>query len=70
MGNFSDAKSNNNFDDLMTQTAMTYPETYARDIKGSEIKLILEDVADNLFNEDPFYNKVEIWLEQVEYLIK
>ncbi len=42
------------FDDLMTQTAMTYPETYARDIKGSEIKLILEDVADNLFNEDPF----------------
>ena len=22
------------FDDLMTQTAMTYPETYARDIKG------------------------------------
>ncbi|MFA5721934.1 MAG: thiosulfohydrolase SoxB, partial [Aliarcobacter sp.] len=42
------------FDDLMTQTAMTYPETYVRDIKGSELKLILEDVADNLFNEDPF----------------
>lgn len=45
------------FDDLMTQTAMTYPETYARDIKGSDIKLILEDVADNLFNEDPFYQQ-------------
>ena len=45
------------FDDLMTQTAMTYPETYARDIKGEDIKAILEDVADNLFNEDPFYQQ-------------
>ena len=45
------------FDDLATQTAMTYPETYARDIKGSDIKLILEDVADNLFNADPFYQQ-------------
>jgi S-sulfosulfanyl-L-cysteine sulfohydrolase len=45
------------FDDLMTQTAMTYPETYARDITGSDIKAILEDVADNLFNEDPFYQQ-------------
>ncbi|WP_072680599.1 thiosulfohydrolase SoxB [Arcobacter sp. LA11] len=45
------------FDDLMTQTAMTYPETYARDITGEGIKAILEDVADNLFNEDPFYQQ-------------
>ncbi len=45
------------FDDIMTQTAMTYPETYARDISGKDIKLILEDVADNLFNEDPFYQQ-------------
>lgn len=45
------------FDDLMTQTAMTYPETYARDISGTDIKAILEDVADNLFNEDPFYQQ-------------
>ncbi|RXJ98764.1 thiosulfohydrolase SoxB [Arcobacter sp. CECT 8986] len=45
------------FDDLMTQTAMTYPETYVRNMKGSEIKLILEDVADNLFNVDPFYQQ-------------
>ncbi len=45
------------FDDLMTQTAMTYPETYARDISGTGIKAILEDVADNLFNEDPFYQQ-------------
>ena len=45
------------FDDLMTQTAMTYPETYARDMSGKDIKDILEDVADNLFNEDPFYQQ-------------
>ena len=45
------------FDDLMTQTAMTYPETYARDMSGKDIKVILEDVADNLFNEDPFYQQ-------------
>jgi sulfur-oxidizing protein SoxB len=45
------------FDDLATQTAMTYPETYARDISGKDIHAILEDVADNLFNEDPFYQQ-------------
>ncbi|RXJ84028.1 thiosulfohydrolase SoxB [Arcobacter sp. CECT 8985] len=45
------------FDDLMTQTAMTYPETYVRNMKGSDIKLVLEDVADNLFNVDPFYQQ-------------
>ena len=45
------------FDDLATQTAMTYPETYARDISGKDIHAILEDVADNLFHEDPFYQQ-------------
>ena len=42
------------FDDLMTQTSMTYPETYVREVKGSDLHVILEDVADNLFNVDPF----------------
>jgi len=42
------------FDDLMNQTSMTYPETYVREVKGSDLHIILEDVADNLFNEDPF----------------
>lgn len=42
------------FDDLATQTAMTYPETYLREVKGADIHMILEDVADNLFNRDPF----------------
>ncbi len=44
-------------DDLLTQTAITYPETYLREMRGEDIKLILEDVADNLFNPDPFYQQ-------------
>jgi len=44
-------------DDLLTQTCMTYPETYVREMKGEDLKLILEDVADNLFNEDPYYQQ-------------
>ncbi len=45
------------FEDLATQTAMTYPETYLKELKGKNIKDILEDVADNLFNADPFYQQ-------------
>jgi len=41
-------------DNLMDQTCITYPETYRRAMKGSEIKAILEDVCDNLFNPDPY----------------
>jgi len=42
---------------VLDQTCITYPETYAREMSGSEIKLILEDVADNLFNNDPYYQQ-------------
>ncbi len=45
------------FEDLATQTAMTYPETYVKEMDGKTIKMILEDVADNLFNKDPFYQQ-------------
>jgi len=45
------------FDDLATQTAMTYPETYLKELDGKAIHSILEDVADNLFNQDPFYQQ-------------
>ncbi|MCF6225125.1 MAG: thiosulfohydrolase SoxB [Xanthomonadales bacterium] len=41
-------------DRLLDQTCMTYPETYVRDMKGEQIKAILEDVCDNLFNQDPY----------------
>ena len=39
---------------VLDQTATTYPETYVREITGAALKLILEDVADNLFNPDPY----------------
>lgn len=41
-------------DDLLNQTCITYPETYRREMTGTEIKAILEDVGDNLFNPDPY----------------
>lgn len=42
---------------LLDQTCMTYPETYVRDMTGTEIKTIMESVADNLFNIDPYYQQ-------------
>lgn len=42
---------------VLDQTCITYPETYVREMRGEELKLILEDVCDNLFNEDPFYQQ-------------
>lgn len=44
-------------EDLMSHTAITYPETYVRTLAGREIKTFLEDVADNLFNKDPYYRQ-------------
>ncbi|MDE0309366.1 MAG: thiosulfohydrolase SoxB [Acidiferrobacterales bacterium] len=44
-------------EDVLSQTAMTYPETYVREMSGETLKLILEDVADNSFNSDPFYQQ-------------
>ena len=45
------------FDDLMTQTAITYPTATLNNMTGARIKEILEDVADNLFNKDPYYQQ-------------
>ncbi len=44
-------------DDIYNQTAITYPNTYRSKMTGQMIKDILEDVADNLFNVDPFYQQ-------------
>jgi sulfur-oxidizing protein SoxB len=44
-------------ENVLDQTCITYPETYARDMTGAQIKLILEDVCDNLFNADPYYQQ-------------
>jgi len=45
------------FDDVMTQTAITYPATTLNLTEGRRIKDILEDVCDNLFNKDPYYQQ-------------
>ena len=42
---------------LMDQTAITYPYTTVSNMSGQTIKTILEDVADNLFNPDPYYQQ-------------
>ncbi len=42
---------------LMDQTAITYPWTTLTDMRGETIKTILEDVGDNLFNPDPYYQQ-------------
>ena len=42
---------------LMDQTAITYPYTTVNEFTGEMIKTILEDVADNLFNPDPYYQQ-------------
>ncbi len=39
---------------LMDQTAITYPYTTVTGMTGAMIKTVLEDVADNLFNPDPY----------------
>lgn len=44
-------------EDVLTETAISYPETYVLSMTGSQIKDILEDVCDNLFNADPYYQQ-------------
>jgi S-sulfosulfanyl-L-cysteine sulfohydrolase len=42
---------------LMDQTAITYPQTSLTNMTGETIKTIMEDVCDNLFNADPYYQQ-------------
>jgi sulfur-oxidizing protein SoxB len=42
---------------LMDQTAITYPATTLNHMTGETIKTIMEDVCDNLFNADPYYQQ-------------
>lgn len=44
-------------EDVLAETAITYPETYVQSMTGSQIKDVLEDVCDNLFNADPYYQQ-------------
>ncbi len=44
-------------DDLYTQTSMSYPNVYRVEMTGQQLHEILEDVCDNLFHLDPFYQQ-------------
>jgi len=44
-------------EDLYTQTAMSYPSVYRLEFTGAQLHEILEDVCDNLFNADPFFQQ-------------
>jgi len=44
-------------EDVWAQTAITYPAAYRNVMKGTAIKALLEDIADNLFHPDPFYQQ-------------
>jgi sulfur-oxidizing protein SoxB len=44
-------------DHLMDQVAITYPATTLTNMTGAMIKTVLEDVCDNLFNPDPYYQQ-------------
>lgn len=45
------------YERMMDQMALTYPATTLNTFTGSQIKEILEDVADNIFNPDPYYQQ-------------
>ena len=42
---------------MMDQLAITYPHATVSELSGETIKTLLEDVADNLFNPDPYYQQ-------------
>lgn len=44
-------------EDIFNATAMSYPEAYRTEMTGETLKIILEDVGDNLFNPDPYYQQ-------------
>ena len=44
-------------EDVFNHTAITYPETYQTTLTGGQLKTLLEDVGDNLFNPDPYYQQ-------------
>jgi len=44
-------------EDVHNMTSITYPAAYRSSMTGSTLKEVLEDVADNLFNTDPYYQQ-------------
>ncbi|HET7850884.1 MAG TPA: thiosulfohydrolase SoxB [Pseudolabrys sp.] len=44
-------------EDIHNVTAISYPQVYRTGMTGERLKQVLEDVADNLFNPDPYYQQ-------------
>ncbi len=44
-------------EDVWSHTAITYPNAYRSQMSGEQLRAVLEDVADNLFNPDPYYQQ-------------
>jgi len=44
-------------EDIYNATAITYPAAYRTTMTGARLKEVLEDIADNLFNPDPYYQQ-------------
>ncbi|WP_028950265.1 thiosulfohydrolase SoxB [Sulfurihydrogenibium subterraneum] len=44
-------------DDVYSMTAITYPDVYRFELTGQQIKNLLEDIADNVFNSNPLYQQ-------------
>ncbi|MDB2548128.1 thiosulfohydrolase SoxB [Paracoccaceae bacterium] len=44
-------------EDIYNATAMSYPQAYRTEMTGEFLKVVMEDVADNIFNPDPYYQQ-------------
>lgn len=44
-------------EDIHSVTSMTYGQCYRTEMTGEFLKVVLEDVADNLFNPDPYFQQ-------------
>ncbi|WP_273501507.1 thiosulfohydrolase SoxB [Paracoccus sphaerophysae] len=44
-------------EDIHSVTSMTYGQVYRNEMSGETLKTVMEDVADNIFNSDPYYQQ-------------
>ena len=44
-------------EDIWNVTSMSYPNAYRTEMTGEFLKVVLEDVADNIFHPDPYYQQ-------------
>jgi len=44
-------------EDVYSHTAVTYANTWTRQMTGADVHRVMEDVADNLFHPDPYYRQ-------------